>query len=253
MPSARFNASRFNEARFNESTSAVVLLFPSALYSFRAKARRYSFSAQPGSLPLYASPKDPDETVTLKMNFSPEMDDDEAISAQRCEVEVTRGGRGSDDSPEDMRSGSASLSGTTVSQKLTGGVDDTYYKIRFEADTDAGHTYIATAILPVKSGAIVHQAPAKDPEEILTAEVIYSNLFTSGETIEDETVTVAVLRGSDASPNAMKVGIAQSSDTEVLQMLDDGEDGTTYAVRMKAETSAGHTFVETIVLPVRTA
>ena len=56
---------------------------------------------------------------------------------------------GTDASPSSLISGSASASGTQVSQKLTGGVEGVIYKLTCTITTSAGNTLVKTGFLAV--------------------------------------------------------------------------------------------------------
>ena len=56
---------------------------------------------------------------------------------------------GTDASPSSLISGSASASGTQVSQKLTGGVEGVIYKLTCTVTTSASNTLVKTGFLAV--------------------------------------------------------------------------------------------------------
>lgn len=93
-------------------------------------------------------PKDPGETFTLTFNFASDLGDAETISSATVDVTVVRG---SDGNPSALLSGADSNTTTTVSQKITGGSNDTDYKVKVTATTSASNIFVLAAIVPVRT------------------------------------------------------------------------------------------------------
>lgn len=78
----------------------------------------------------------------------------------------------------------------------------------------------------------------------------YTDSLETGETISSATVTISVVQGEDATPNAMKVGGAQASTPYALQKVSGGVRNTTYLCYCAATTSNGRVLVNAGLLPV---
>jgi len=87
-------------------------------------------------------PKDPAEEFAVAFDFSSELS---AITAATVTI-VTQ--RGTDVAPEDVLNGAAQIDGTTVRQRIHGGLHKCTYKFRCEA-TDGTEVWVITQGLPV--------------------------------------------------------------------------------------------------------
>jgi hypothetical protein len=94
------------------------------------------------------SPKRPSETELFSADFSRLLGSGETVTTGSCKVVLA------DDSAEAdiaaMKSGAASVDGTKVLQKITGGTDGVTYTLIFQATTSAGQTLDLTRDLPVQ-------------------------------------------------------------------------------------------------------
>lgn len=84
--------------------------------------------------------KQPGENRLYDMDFSPLLAEGETLSS--CTVASTPVGL--------TLSGSATVSGSTASQRISGGTSGTRYKLTFTAVTSAGNTVEADGILQVR-------------------------------------------------------------------------------------------------------
>lgn len=93
-------------------------------------------------------PKDPAEIVDVAMDFAAL-----ASSVNTPTVTITRVAGAPDASANTMLNGSPSVSGSTVRQRLTGGVDGAEYLIRFQVNASDGQRFVAPARISVRSAA----------------------------------------------------------------------------------------------------
>lgn len=91
--------------------------------------------------------KYPDESEFFAADFEAMLTTGETISSGSCicylATDTTK-----TDLPA-MKQGSASVTGTKITQKITGGTDGLLYKLRFTAVTSFGQTLVLTVVLPV--------------------------------------------------------------------------------------------------------
>lgn len=92
------------------------------------------------------SPKDPSETIVVAFDFSSLAD---TVSAPV--VTATRHGGTADVNPSAIKSGSPSVAGAKVLQKITAGVLGTNYLLRCEVDGPNGTHYALAGVLQVRS------------------------------------------------------------------------------------------------------
>lgn len=95
---------------------------------------------------LWFSSKRVGETVTIGFDLVNLLVTGETLGSTTFTATVISG---TDPSPSGLISGSASVVGSEVSQKITGGVDGVVYEIRAEVDTSVGHTFIPIARIKV--------------------------------------------------------------------------------------------------------
>lgn len=86
--------------------------------------------------------KDPAEEFAVEFDFSSELSE---ITAATVTI-VTQ--RGTDETPENVLVGDPQVTGTTVRQRIQGGLHKCTYKFRCEA-TDGTETWVITQGLPV--------------------------------------------------------------------------------------------------------
>ncbi len=91
-------------------------------------------------------PKDPGETVVLGFDFANLTDTPTSPT-----ITATRHAGTADASPSAILSGSPSISGTQVLQKVTGGTAGTDYLLRCEVDGPSGTHYVLAGVLPVRT------------------------------------------------------------------------------------------------------
>lgn len=89
-------------------------------------------------------PKDPEEVIPLAFDFSKL-----AASIVSPVVTITRHDGAADATPSAMLSGSPTISGTTVVQKIIGGVSGCTYALRCRVDTPEGYRWAEVVYLPV--------------------------------------------------------------------------------------------------------
>lgn len=92
------------------------------------------------------SPKDPSEVIMLAFDFSAL-----TTSPSAAVVTVTRHAGSADATPEAIKSGSATVSGSKVIQRVSDGVAGTDYLLRCQVDAPDGSRYILTGVLPVRT------------------------------------------------------------------------------------------------------
>ncbi len=119
------------------------------------RARAYIVRRTQGALvyapdtltPFSFSPKDPAEVLTLGFDFGALLASGVTLSAPVVTISV-RGGV--DASPGAVLSGGASLNGSTVLQRVAGGVAGVTYLLRAQADASDGSRYVLVGLLPVR-------------------------------------------------------------------------------------------------------
>ena len=95
-----------------------------------------------------ANPKHPSETLTLTFDFGRDLGSNTLVSA----ATVCLNALGvSDPSPSAVVSGSATISGTVVSQKVIGGLSGATYELQVTAVDSAGNVLLYSQLLPVIS------------------------------------------------------------------------------------------------------
>lgn len=92
------------------------------------------------------SPKDPSEVLDLGFNFGT------LTGAPLAPVVTLAHHAGADDpAPEAMLFGAASVSGTTVIQRVQGGVVGADYVLRCQVQDASGQRYVLAGVLPVRA------------------------------------------------------------------------------------------------------
>ena len=95
---------------------------------------------------LSFAPKRTGETLKYSFDFVNQLASGETLSNPVVTAAVYQG---TDPSTSGIVSGSASVSGTTVTQLITAGLDNVTYVLIFEADTSNSQTLQAVALLLV--------------------------------------------------------------------------------------------------------
>lgn len=90
------------------------------------------------------APKLVGSTVTVPFNFASDLAVGETLVVASCTCSVYSG---TDASPSALLAGSASISGTVVSQNITAGVVGTLYELLCTATTSAGQTLLKSGYL----------------------------------------------------------------------------------------------------------
>ena len=93
----------------------------------------------------FLSEKDPVETVSCTMDFSPILNAGETISSHSCAVTAYVGAS----STSGMFVGGTSLNGSTVAQTVSGGAQGAVYRLRYTITTNQSRTLTASSFLPV--------------------------------------------------------------------------------------------------------
>ena len=86
------------------------------------------------------------ENEQFTFDFSPIMASGETISSASCVIQVKEG---SDPSPSSIMVGSPVISGQTVAQRISGGLDGVIYRVEMTATTSLTNVYTIVADLPV--------------------------------------------------------------------------------------------------------
>jgi hypothetical protein len=92
-------------------------------------------------------PKDPAESLVITWDFST-ISGVTAVSAPVPAVSVLKG---SDANPATMLSGSPSIQGAKVLQRIVGGISGCVYEMRCQADAQDGNRYVISEELPVQT------------------------------------------------------------------------------------------------------
>ena len=91
--------------------------------------------------------KNPSATQIIAFNFLSQLSSpSETISSASVAISLWSGGT---DNPPLSLSGAASISGTTVTQKVTGGTAGNIYQLKTTANTSLSEKLIMTAVLAV--------------------------------------------------------------------------------------------------------
>ena len=93
--------------------------------------------------------KDPRETEIYSMSFAPRLGVGETLTAASQTVTATVSATGTDASS--ILSGDSAISGTAVTQTVTGGTDGVDYAICFEVDTSLNRHLVEVARLFVRT------------------------------------------------------------------------------------------------------
>lgn len=95
------------------------------------------------------SPKDPEEVVTLVINFANLLEQGETINSAAVTVEDQAGAN-----QTAMLVGNADISAAPiVRQQVTGGTNGTTYLVRAKATMSSGRVLVGSGNLPVRRGA----------------------------------------------------------------------------------------------------
>ena len=92
------------------------------------------------------SSKDPNETELFVFDFLDLLNPGETITGAAVTVTVSVG---TDGVPSAMLSGSASISGTQVSQMITGGITGNTYHLECAITTSLGQELVTCGLLPI--------------------------------------------------------------------------------------------------------
>lgn len=95
--------------------------------------------------PQRLDPKDPDEDVFVTWEFAALTD-----TPTSPVITVTRHAGEPDETPAAIVSGSPTISGTQVLQKVINGTDGTDYSMRCEVDGPDGSHWVLVGVLPVR-------------------------------------------------------------------------------------------------------
>lgn len=91
----------------------------------------------------------------------------------------------------------------------------------------------------------------KDPAEIVPVTFDFSRGVGAGATVAVDSVSVAVVAGTDNDPSNLLQGAATSDGAVAVQWVKAGMDGTDYKLRCTVVASDGQTLVLAAILPVR--
>lgn len=97
------------------------------------------------------SPKAPTETAAYVFDFVSSLATGETISTATCTASVFSG---LDATPSGIISGVASISGTKATQKLTGGVNGTIYKVMMTITTSTSNTLVLSGYVAVTTNPL---------------------------------------------------------------------------------------------------
>jgi hypothetical protein len=86
------------------------------------------------------------ENELFTFNYSQVLQPSETISSATCTA-ITM--NGTDTNPSAILSGSPTISGANVSQRVLGGLNENTYRLEMAATTSLGNVYVAVGDLPV--------------------------------------------------------------------------------------------------------
>lgn len=92
------------------------------------------------------------EVRPLTFDFAQVIGSGETISTAATSIIVRDG---TDANPSAMLSGAPTISGTKVTQKVTGGISEVTYRLIVTITTSASNTYVSIGDLPVYSVSVV--------------------------------------------------------------------------------------------------
>jgi hypothetical protein len=92
-------------------------------------------------------PKDPAESIVVTFDFTT-ISGVTTVSTPVIDVSVVKG---TDAAPSALKSGSASVQGAKVLQRIVGGVDGCVYELHCQADTPDGSRYVISEVLAVET------------------------------------------------------------------------------------------------------
>lgn len=95
------------------------------------------------------------ETITLRFEMLSRLAVSETLATTVCAVEVFSG---TDAAPENILSGTASISGTVVSQQITGGSEGVIYKVTCAVRTSDNNILLNQAKIAVLPSEILSPA-----------------------------------------------------------------------------------------------
>ncbi len=97
------------------------------------------------------SPKDPEEVITLSVNFTNLLASGETVSA--CVFTAERQDGAAEDTAAMISGGADTTAAPIMRQKIAAGTNGVTYLIRAKVTTNAGRTIVGAGVLPVKRGA----------------------------------------------------------------------------------------------------
>lgn len=92
------------------------------------------------------------ESELFTFDYSLVLEPGEIITSASSNVIVMNG---SDPTPNAILVGSPGIVGAKVSQRITGGVNETTYRLEMTANTSLGNIYIAVGDLPIYDASLV--------------------------------------------------------------------------------------------------
>ena len=98
--------------------------------------------------PASFAPKDPAEIVLLAFDFADAAGPAVTLSGSTVSVSVHRG---ADANPSAILSGSPTINGLQVLQRVVGGLGGVTYSVKAQVDASDGSRYVLAGLLPVRS------------------------------------------------------------------------------------------------------
>lgn len=96
------------------------------------------------------SPKTPSEKVVLSIDFARIVPEDATISSAEVTASVHPKSKAVDSNPTAILSGTATKTGTVISQMVAAGVASADYVLAFAATLSDGEKIVAEGLLPVR-------------------------------------------------------------------------------------------------------
>lgn len=191
---------------------------------------------------IVIEPKLVGQTAFVTFDFISSLPRGEAIvsASVRCQVNS-----GFDSSSSAVISGSSTISGTVVTQKIKAGVAGVVYDLLCRIVTESGNTLTMSAYLAVVSQRSADMAAGRQvgmPKklgETITIPFEFASDLGAGETITSAQVTATVYSGVHASPQSIITGSESVSGTKVFQKVRAGVVGVQYTLKCEIHTSAG--------------
>lgn len=188
--------------------------------------------------------KQPYEQFPIYVNFYNNLDENESLSSYAITC-------------VDMDNGSNSLSGIVLSNAiedakvkvvLKSGSAPGRHKLTVRAGTNSDNTFETDIIIILKNADT--ESFTKQPNEEFIVENDFSGDLVSGETISSKTITATrISDGSDVTSGVIE--FSAISDKKILVGVMRGDNGESYRIAIKIDTSGGNKYQKNAIMRVR--